>query len=230
MSKLTKAESARINDAKSRGAVTPEGRANSSMNAVRHGMTAKTLILCNENQDQFLEIMNAYFEYWQPSNQVEVDLITEMVGARWRLRRTWRYETALLDLEMDDQAPAFEKRFQTYDEEMRGGLAFASLVDKSKGLSTALRFDIHLSRTFRKAIDELRLMRKVEVEHALACSSDQMPDDNSRKLQNDPTQPPKSSLNGENEHPTGAPPAPATEPPCVSMRSSPTSNSRARNP
>jgi len=54
---------------------------------------------------------------------------------------------------MDDPAPAFEKRFQTYDEEMRGGLAFASLVDKSKGLATALRFDIHLSRDFRKAID-----------------------------------------------------------------------------
>jgi hypothetical protein len=234
MSKLTKAESARINGAKSRGAVTPEGRAKSSMNAVRHGMTAKTLILCNENQDQFLEIMNAYIEYWQPSNQVEVDLIMEMVGARWRLRRTWRYETALLDLEMDDQAPEFEKRFHTYDEEMRGGLAFASLVDKSKGLSTALRFDIHLSRTFRKAIDELRLMRKVEVEHALACSSDgenqhptdahPAPDteppcvsmrdsptsnicpDNSRRLPNDPTEPPKSPLNGENQHPTGAPP------------------------
>src|ERR1700676_3927741 len=220
MSKLTKAESARINGAKSRGAVTPEGRANSSMNAVRHGMTAKTLILCNENQDQFLEMMNAYFQYWQPSNQVEVDLITEMVGARWRLRRTWRYETALLDLEMDDQAPAFEKRFQTYDEEMRGGLAFASLVDKSKGLSTALRFDIHLSRTFRKAIDELRLMRKVEVEHALACSSDQMPDDNSRKLQNDSTEPPKSSLYREKQHPTGAPPE----------DQNPTSNSRPRNP
>jgi len=126
---------------------------------------------------------------------------------------------------MDDPAPAFEKRFQTYDEEMRGGLAFASLVDKSKGLSTALRFDIHLSRTFRKAIDELRLMRKVE--HALACSPDTEPPtpateppcvsmrdsppsnicpDNSLSLPNDPTEPPKSPLNGENQHPTGAPP------------------------
>jgi hypothetical protein len=100
-----------------------------------------------------------------------------MVAARWRLRRCWRYETALLDIEMDSQTPDFEKRFATFDEDMRGGLAFATLVDRSKGLVTAIRFGIHLSRTYRKALDEFRLMRK---------------------LQNDPTEPPKSSLNGEN--------------------------------
>jgi hypothetical protein len=87
MPKLTKSESARLNGAKSHGAVTPQGRRNSSMNAASHGLTAKTLILQNENQAHFLEILNAYFEYLQPSNQIEVDLVTEMVSARWRLRR-----------------------------------------------------------------------------------------------------------------------------------------------
>ncbi len=176
MHKLTRSETSRLNGAKSRGPVTPEGRATSSLNAASHGLTAKTLILRNENEAHFLEIMNAYFDYFQPSNQVEVDLISEMVAARWRLRRVWRYETAILDLEMDAQAPDFEKRFQTYDEDMRGGLAFATQVDKSNGLATALRFDIHLSRTYRKALDEFRLVRRFpSVEHALACSSDVLP-------------------------------------------------------
>jgi hypothetical protein len=112
MSKLTKAESSRLNGAKSRGPVTPEGRHNSSLNAASHGLTAKTLILRNESQAHFLEIMNAYLEYLQPSNQIEIDLISEMVAARWRLRRVWRYETAILDIEMDAQADDFEKRYQ----------------------------------------------------------------------------------------------------------------------
>jgi hypothetical protein len=154
------------------------------MNAASHGLTAKTLILQNENPDHFLEILTAYYEYWKPSNQVEVDLIAEMVAARWRLRRCWRYETALLDIEMDAQSPDFEKRFETFDEDVRGGLAFATLVDKSRGLLTAIRYGIHLSRTYRKTLDEFRLMRK---------------------LRNDPTEPPKSSLNGENQRLIGAP-------------------------
>src|SRR5260370_22725164 len=150
MSKLTKSESSRLNGAKSRGAVTPEGRARSSMNAASHGITSKTLILENESQDQFLEMMNAYLNHLQPSSQIEIDLIADMVAARWRLRRIWRFETAMLDIEMDAQAPDFEKRFEKYDEDMRGGAAFSSLADKSKGLSTALRYDIHLSRTYRR--------------------------------------------------------------------------------
>jgi hypothetical protein len=185
MSKLTKSESARLNGAKSHGAVTPQGRINSSLNATSHGLTAKTLILQNEDQAHFLEILNAYFEYLQPSSPIEVDLVSEMVAARWRLRRVWRYETAMLDMEMDAQSPDFEKRFQTFDEDMRGGLAFSSLVDKSKGLSTVLRFDIHLSRTYRKALDELHILRR---------------------LQNEPTEPPQSAPNGENQGLIGAPP------------------------
>src|SRR5260370_41220306 len=110
--------------------------------------------------------------------------MVEMGAARWRLRAVWRDETALLDIEMDAQAPDFEKRFETFDEDMRGGLAFATLVDRSKGILTAIRFGIHLSRSYRKALAEIRQMRK---------------------MQNDPTEPPKSTLNGEYELLNGDP-------------------------
>src|SRR5712691_423964 len=178
MSNLTKAQSARINGAKSRGPKTPQGRAAVSMNAFSHGLTAKTLILQNENPEQFAKMLNSYFDYLQPANQIEVDLIADMVAARWRLRRIWRFETAMLDIEMDSQAPDFEKRFEKYDEDMRGGAAFSALADKSKGLSTALRYDIHLSRTYRRSLQELYRLRGA-------------------RLQNKPTEPPKSQLNGE---------------------------------
>ena len=97
---MTKAESSRRNGAKSGGPTTPEGKAKSALNSVTFGITAKTLILQNEDPNQFLEMMNSYVEYLEPSNQVEIDLVSDMVAARWRLRRIWRYETAMLDIEM----------------------------------------------------------------------------------------------------------------------------------
>src|SRR5262245_61176904 len=177
MSNLTKAASARINGAKSRGPNTPQGRAISSMNAYNHGLTAKTLILQSEDPDQFAKMLNSYLDYLRPTNQIEVDLLADIVAARWRLRRIWRFETAMLDIEMDSQAPDFEKRFEKYDEDTRGGVAFSALTDKSKGLSTALRYDINLSRTYRRSLQELDRLRGVG-------------------LQNEPTKPPKSRLNG----------------------------------
>src|SRR5882672_4487985 len=177
MSNLTKAESARINGAKSRGPKTPQGLATSSMNAFSHGLTAKTLVLQSENPEEFTKMLNSYMDYIRPANQIEMDLLADIVAARWRLRRIWRFETAMLDIEMDSQAPDFEKRFHKYDEDMRGGAAFSALTDKSKGLSTALRYDIHLSRTFRRSLQELYRLRGT-------------------RLQNKPTEPPKSQLNG----------------------------------
>ena len=135
-------------------------RTKSALNAVKHGITARTLILQNENPEHFVEMLNSYIDYLQPSTPVEIDLVSEMVAARWRLRRIWRYETAMLDVEMDTQAADFEKRFVKYDEDMRGGMAFQSLADKSKGIATAFRYEVHLSRVYRRSLNEFQKIAK----------------------------------------------------------------------
>src|SRR5437016_3007527 len=60
MSTLNKAESSRINGAKSRGPITPEGKQRSSLNSVRHGLLAKVHCLTNENQGLFKELLQDY--------------------------------------------------------------------------------------------------------------------------------------------------------------------------
>src|SRR5260370_11345229 len=122
-------EASRINGAKSRGPKTPEGRATSSQNAIKHGISTKTLTLTNESTDLLLEMMNSYFDLFEPANQLEIDIVCDIVAARWRLRRIWCYQTAMLDLEMDIQAPAFQKRYAEFDEHVRGAAAFSAIVD-----------------------------------------------------------------------------------------------------
>ena len=107
-----------------------------------------------------------------------------LTGKTVRLRRTWRYQTAMLDIEMDAQAPDFEKKFEKYDEDMRGSSAFTNLADKSTGLRAAIHFDIHLSRTYRRTLEQLRRLRQSE---------------------NEPTKPPKTGLNDEKQHLKGEP-------------------------
>jgi hypothetical protein len=158
MTSPLKSETARINGAKSRGPKTDQGRADSSMNAVKHGLTAKTLILPNENPDRFREMFKGYFDLFQPANQKEIELVSEIVGARWRLSRVRTYQTAVLDLEMDTQAAQFRKRLGEIDEHMRGALAFI-VVAGNKDYATALRADVRMTRKYRRAIDNLRCLR-----------------------------------------------------------------------
>jgi hypothetical protein len=156
MTSALKSETARINGAKSRGPKTAQGRARSSMNALRHGLNAKTLILQNEDRNLFGEIWKDYFDLLKPANKMEIDLVSDIVAARWRLRRMERYETAMLDVEMD--APELEK----FDEDRRGAIAFSALAN-TKGYDTVLRSDIHLTRTYHKALDNFRRLRAGKV-------------------------------------------------------------------
>jgi hypothetical protein len=120
------------------GPVTPEGRAKSALNSIKHGLTANTLVLTNESRDMFNELLDAYTERFQPADEVELDLILEMVACRWRLRRIMSVETAMVDIEMDDEDEALAKDRGAVDEVCRIALAFTKLSE-GRGLTLLSR-------------------------------------------------------------------------------------------
>ena len=105
MSKLTRAEAARRNGAKSKGPVTPEGKARSAQNAVRHGLAARSIPLANESEPRCEAMLDAYSAQFQPPNVVEEDLVEEMVAAKWRQRRAMALQNAAIDLQMQKDEP-----------------------------------------------------------------------------------------------------------------------------
>ncbi|HUS05098.1 MAG TPA: hypothetical protein VMZ52_02295 [Bryobacteraceae bacterium] len=155
MSSLRKIEAARINGAKSHGPKTPEGKAISSMNALRHGLCAKALVLSNEDAEAFEAMRNSYLEEFQPVGAGELDLLDEMVAARWRQCRGWGVETAMIDLKMDQQGKSLEARYQRLDEATRTAIAYASLTDGNHSLDQIQRHDTRLSRMYRLALKTL---------------------------------------------------------------------------
>ena len=77
----------RANGARSQGPVSIDGKARSSQNAVRHGLTAKTVVLNNEDPAQFKILCENLSNDYQPQTEDEHELVSQLAGARWKLRR-----------------------------------------------------------------------------------------------------------------------------------------------
>ena len=69
----------RRNAKKSTGPKTPEGKAKSCMNALRHGLRAQKAVLPNENQEDFNQVHAGLQDLYQPQTVVEQDLVEQAV-------------------------------------------------------------------------------------------------------------------------------------------------------
>ena len=145
-------EASRRNGSKSRGPITPEGKAISSRNSLRHGCTAKSIVLRNENAQEFIDLNAVYEKKFQPADDVERDFVDEMAVARWRLRRDWINETALFDSEMSRQANEVAERYTTIDQPCIFARAFKSLADESHSLVNAARYETNHRRAYYRAL------------------------------------------------------------------------------
>src|SRR5438132_13059734 len=149
-----KSAASRANGAKSHGPKTAEGREKSSRNSLTHGFTSKkTIVLKCENEREFQTMLGYYADTYQPGSPVEEDLVHEMVACRWRMERLRLIETALIDSEMDRQPPEAEV---TEDPGYQLAFAFRRLVDDSRAISLASRYDSRLHRIHDQSHRTLR--------------------------------------------------------------------------
>jgi AcrR family transcriptional regulator len=80
----------------STGPRTQEGKNRVSLNALKHGLTAKTVVLPGEDQDAYLEKLAAWKADFPPRNEVEEAVIEDAVQAWWLRQRCRRVGTAQL--------------------------------------------------------------------------------------------------------------------------------------
>jgi hypothetical protein len=90
-------EASRVNGAKSKGPVTPEGKARSARNALKTGITAETLLIEGESQASFEAFFVGIWVSLDPQSPAEQSLVEEYIFHHWRLRRLVAIERAMLN-------------------------------------------------------------------------------------------------------------------------------------
>ena len=97
MSSLKQIEANRRNALKSTGPTTPEGKRRSRCNALRHGLTAETVIAALEDSDDYQAFEAAVISDYDAELAVERELVLRLASVLWRLRRATGIETALFE-------------------------------------------------------------------------------------------------------------------------------------
>jgi hypothetical protein len=87
------------NALKSTGPKTENGKHVSRCNAVRHGLTAETVIGALEDAEDYKEFEAAITADYDAQSAVERELVLRLASILWRLRRATTMETGLFEIE-----------------------------------------------------------------------------------------------------------------------------------
>ena len=99
MTSFRQIEANRRNATKSTGPITQEGKQRSRCNAVRHGLTAETVIGALEDAEDYRAFEAAIVADYDAQSTVERELVLRLASLLWRLRRATTTETGLFDIE-----------------------------------------------------------------------------------------------------------------------------------
>ena len=119
----------------STGPRTEAGKAVSSMNSLKHGLTSRRVVLPGENQADFDRLHNQLLADHAPVGALETEIVAEIAACFWRLQRARRYESTILE------TSSFE--------------LFVSST-QTKGFETLLRYMGSIERQLNRAIIRLR--------------------------------------------------------------------------
>ena len=86
------------------GPSSEEGKAKSSRNALKHGLTARHLLLQGENPLEYRNHVQALHDDFSPKGALENGLVGRIADLSWRLRRVPRFEAALLTSIRDEDS------------------------------------------------------------------------------------------------------------------------------
>jgi hypothetical protein len=160
----------RANAQLSTGPTTSEGKAKSSLNAVKTGLTGRTVLLPSEDVALYQAHVERFQQEFQPVGERETQLVQNLADTQWRLDRIPGLETGLFALGRKRYADLFEEE---EDPQVRAALLDAHiLMTEAKHFKNLYLHESRLRRQYKQDAQELKehqAQRKQEQEEEQAC-------------------------------------------------------------
>jgi hypothetical protein len=99
MTSFRQLEANRRNARLSTGPVTEDGKKRSRRNAVRHGLTAETVIVALEDAEDYAAFEMAITADFDAQSSVARELVLRLASLLWRLRRATAIESGLFEIQ-----------------------------------------------------------------------------------------------------------------------------------
>src|SRR5256885_7988834 len=99
MTSYKQIEATRRNARRSTGPITQQGKLRSRRNAIRHGLTAETVIGALEDAEDYKAFEAAVITDYDAQSAVERELVLRLASLLWRIRRATTMETELFDIQ-----------------------------------------------------------------------------------------------------------------------------------
>jgi hypothetical protein len=150
MTSLLQIEANRRNALRSTGPRTDTGRAASSRNALKHGLTAARIILFDEQRDEFERFYDDLIAALNPHGPMETQLAERITINAWRLRRAYRVESGLFERARSAWREGASEQTSDID------LVFLRLsTSHGDELGKLSRYEAAIERSLRRALQDL---------------------------------------------------------------------------
>ena len=156
---------ARLNGKKSKGPITPRGKALSSRNCLRHGLLATAVLLPGESRERFLIVSQECAAEYLPVTPTERCLVERMIVAQWRIYRLINYERVAMMQEATATTHVPEvitNEGVWYEPCVRDAVAFQALHSRSRSGSVVQISEMRYQRQFAMAAAQLRQHRSYQ--------------------------------------------------------------------
>lgn len=148
------------NALKSTGPRSLAGRARSSQNAIKHGLTAHTVIP-GEDPEHYIRFRGEVQRALRPRGRLEIELARQIADLQWRMRRIPAFEKALLQYETYLQAVENEGISDDYDPSRN------EPIDELAGTDADLVDPLRLGRALQSLLDRGTFERLTRYERAM---------------------------------------------------------------